>query len=130
MQVVGVEHVTIRVRPGAVADVRAFYEGVLGLQAGHRPLRFPGAWLYLGDQALVHIAGNLEDDEAPAPAGGGFDHIAFRTRGLAGAKARLDAAGVAWREVWRPELGILQLVLQDPAGVKVELAFDPAEHQD
>ena len=76
----------------------------------------------------MHVAGNMGEGEAPAP-GGPFDHVAFRTRGLRDAKSRLDAAGVARREVWRPELGILQLVLHDPAGVKVELAFDPAEHQ-
>ncbi len=128
MQVIGVDHVTIRVQPDQVETLRAFYEDVLGLRTGARPLKFPGVWLYVGEQAVVHVAGNLAEDAAPAQ-GGGFDHVAFRTRGLGDAKSRLDTAGVAWREVWRPEMGILQLVLQDPAGVKVELAFDPAEHQ-
>jgi len=128
MQVIGVDHVTIRVQPDRVEALRAFYEDVLGLRTGARPLTFPGVWLYVGEQAVVHVAGNLGEGEAPAP-GGVFDHVAFRTRGLGDAKSRLDAAGIAWREVWRPEMGILQLVLHDPAGVKVELAFDPAEHQ-
>ena len=128
MQVIGVDHVTIRVQPAEVEALRAFYEGVLGLRTGARPLKFPGAWLYAGEQASVHVAGNLGKGEAPAP-GGAFDHVAFRTRGLEDAKSRLDAAGIAWREVWRPEMGILQLVLHDPAGMKVELAFDPAEHR-
>lgn len=96
------------------------------MRIGLRPLKFPGVWLYLGDHAVVNVAGNLED--APSAVGGGFDHVAFRTRGLAAAKQRLDGAGIAWREVWRPELGILQLVLHDPANMKVELTFDPAEH--
>ena len=128
MQVIGVDHVTIRVPPEAVEALRVFYEDVLGLRTGPRPLKFPGVWLYAGDQAVVHVAGNLGDGEAPAP-GGAFDHVAFRTRGLPDAKSRLTAAGVPCREVWRPELGILQLVLHDPAGVKVELAFDPPEHE-
>ena len=127
MQVIGVDHVTIRVQPDRVEALRAFYEDVLGLRAGARPLTFPGVWLYVGGQAVVHVAGNLEKGAPPAREGA-FDHVAFRTRGLGDAKARLDAAGIPWREVWRPDMGILQLVLHDPAGVKVELAFDPAEH--
>jgi len=128
MQVIGVDHVTIRVQPDQVEALRVFYEDVLGLRTGARPLKFPGVWLYVGEQAVVHVAGNLGEDETPGQ-GGAFDHVAFRTRGLHDAKSRLDAAGIAWREVWRPEMGLLQLVLHDPAGVKVELAFDPAEHQ-
>jgi len=58
----------------------------------------------------------------------GFDHVAFRSAGLRSAKNRLDAAEIAWREVWRPHLDILQLVLADPVGTKVELTFDPAEY--
>ena len=127
MQIVGVDHVTVRVRPDQVEAMRAFYEDVLGLQTGPRALRFPGVWLYLNGQAVVHVAGNLDAD-APPGTDGGFDHFALRTRGLAEAKARLDRAGIPWREVWRPELAILQIVLHDPAGVKVELTFDPAEH--
>lgn len=127
MQVAGVDHVTVRVHPDRVEAVRIFYEDVLGLRTGPRPLRSPGVWLYAGGQAVVHVSGDLEQD-APSTAAGAFDHVAFRTCGLAAAKTRLDAAGIAWREVWRPEINILQLVLHDPAGVKIELTFDPAEH--
>ena len=127
MQVTGVDHITIRVRPDQVETLRAFYEDVLGLRTGARPLQFPGVWLYAGEHAVVHVSGNGENGAAPAK-GGGFDHVAFRTRGFDAAKSRLDGAGIPWREVWRPEMGILQLVLHDPAGVKVELAFDPSEH--
>ena len=128
IQVTGVDHVTTRVQPEEVEALRVFYEDVLGLRTGARPLKFPGIWLYVGEQAVVHVAGNLGQGETPAQ-GGAFDHVAFRTRGLIDAESRLDMAGIAWREVWRPEMGILQLVLHDPARVKVELAFDPAEHQ-
>lgn len=107
--------------------MRTFYEGVLGLRAGARPLRFPGVWLYAGEQAVVHVVGNLEQDAPPACTCA-FDHVVFRTRGLEAAKARLDAANVTWREAWRPEMSLLQLVLHGPAGVKIELTFDRAEH--
>ncbi len=132
MQIIGVDHVTIRVRPEDVEAMRAFYADVLGLRVGKRLLSFPGVWLYLGDQALVHVAGNVAAGQAVGVGAGageiGFDHMAFRSAGIRSAKNRLDGAGIAWREVWRPHLDILQLVLADPMGTKVELTFDPAEY--
>lgn len=132
MRIIGVDHVTIRVRPEDVEAMRAFYADLLGLRVGKRLLSFPGVWLYLGDQAVLHVAGNVASGQAAgttARAGEiGFDHVAFRSSELRSAKNRLDAAGIAWREVWRPHLDILQLVLADPVGTKVELTFDPAEY--
>lgn len=112
--------------------MRAFYADLLGLRVGKRMLSFPGVWLYLGDQAIVHIAGNVDAAAEPArnPAGSGFDHVAFQSAGLAAAKEQLASASVPWREVWRPHLDILQLVIVDPVGTKVELTSDPAEHPD
>ncbi len=59
MRIIGVDHVTIRVRPDDVEVMRAFYADLLGLRVGKRLRSFPGAWLYLGDQAVVHVAGNV-----------------------------------------------------------------------
>jgi catechol 2,3-dioxygenase-like lactoylglutathione lyase family enzyme len=132
MLVKGIDHVTIRVHPAQVGAMQAFYADLLGLELGPRPLTFPGAWLYVGGRAVVHIAGNIGDDAPVCPEhdAAGFDHVAFQSQDLAAAKVRLDAAGVAWHEVWRPHLEILQLVLHDPSGMKVELTFDPNEHPD
>ncbi len=113
--------------------MRCFYADLLGLRVGPRRLAFPGVWLYVGDRAVVHVAGNVDPGAVPPPGhagAAGFDHVAFRSQGLGAAKERLDGADITWREVWRPELDILQLVLLDPAGTKVELTFDPAEHPD
>ena len=130
MIITGIDHVTVRVRPADVEAMRRFYADLLGLRVGTRLLSFPGLWLYIGEQAVLHVAGNLPEDHDAATVGfgAGFDHVAFRTAGLDAAKRQLDAAGVEWKEVWRPHLGILQLVLADPAGTKVELTFNPAEH--
>lgn len=134
MRIIGVDHVTVRVRPQEVEAMRSFYADLLGLRIGPRRLTFPGIWLYVGDQAVVHVAGNVDAGAEPPPGqtGGsvGFDHVAFQSQDLEAAKQRLDQAGIAWREVWRPELDILQLVILDPVGTKVELTFDPAEHPD
>lgn len=133
MQIIGIDHVTIRVRPEDVVVMRAFYADLLGLRVGKRLLSFPGLWLYLGDQAVVHVAGNVAAGHPVGPPSHeekiGFDHVAFRFAGLKMVKRRLDVAGIAWREVWRPHLDILQLVLADPVGTKLELTFDPAEYE-
>lgn len=134
MRITGFDHVTIRVSPEKVEAMRAFYADLLGLRVGPRLLSFPGVWLYLDSaadgQAVVHVAGNIGEvaGAVAAPDAPGFDHVAFRTRGLAAAKQRLSQAGLSWKEVWRPHLSILQLVVYDPAGTKVELTFDPSEH--
>lgn len=132
MIITGLDHVTIRVSPEQVGVMTTFYADLLGLEVGPRALKFPGVWLYSAGRAIVHIAGNVEEASASPESGtsdsAGFDHFAFQSRGLAAAKAQLDAAGIAWHEVWRPQLDILQLVMHDPAGTKVELTFDPAEH--
>lgn len=132
MLVTGLDHVTIRVSPEQVGVMKAFYADLLGLEVGPRALTFPGVWLYSCGRAIVHIAGNVDGSAEQAGGVGGnaagFDHFAFQSRDLVAAKARLDAAGIAWHEVWRPHLDILQLVLHDPAGTKVELTFDLAEH--
>lgn len=131
MVITGIDHVTVRVRPADVPAMQGFYADLLGLRIGKRLLSFPGLWLYIGEQAVLHVAGNVPENQATglaAPADLGLDHVAFRTAGLEATKERLDAAGVGWKEVWRPHLDILQLVLADPVGTKVELTFDPAEH--
>ena len=52
----GLNHFTILTDdvPGTVR----FYSDLLGLHEGERPpLGFPGAWLYAGDQPVLHIVG-------------------------------------------------------------------------
>lgn len=120
-------HFTIRAVD--LAATRAFYETALGLEVGDRPpLGFPGHWLYAGGQPVVHLVGpRAEDPPEPRRAGptGLFDHIAFTCTDLAGVRARLTAAGIAFTERLVPRDRHTQLVLQDPDGIRVELNFAP-----
>ncbi len=102
-----------------------FYCGVLGLQQGHRPdLGFPGAWLYAGGQAVLHV---YSDRPMPASRAGVIDHMAFSARGLKDVKARFDARGIKYDLRQQRGAGTWQLFCFDPNGAKVELDFDPAE---
>ncbi len=110
---------------------RDFYVDVLGLEVGDRPpFQFPGHWLYLGDQAVVHLAskdrGSAEADNGEGGTGA-IDHIAFEASGLGDMTARLQARGIPVRQRVVPGLGLRQLFIQDPNGITIELNYPAAE---
>jgi catechol 2,3-dioxygenase-like lactoylglutathione lyase family enzyme len=102
-----------------------FYVGLLGMENGHRPdLGFPGAWLYAGGKAVLHV---YSDRAMPASRAGVIDHMAFTARGLKDVKARFDASGVKYDLRQQRGAGTWQLFCNDPNGARVELDFDPSE---
>ena len=103
---------------------RAFYRE-LGLVEGDRPpLGFPGAWLYAGGQAVLHV---IAGRGLPAERAGVIDHMAFSAVDLAGTVARLRARGIEYQLRRQPGAGTWQLFVFDPNGARVELDFAPAE---
>lgn len=115
---------------------RDFYRDVLGLADGHRPdLGFPGYWLYIGDTPCIHIA---EWDTytahsnrlglavtARAPGTGAVDHVAFAGADYDAVLARIESAGLPVERHNTPAIGLRQLFVKDPNGVKIELNFFP-----
>ena len=105
-----------------------FYSGLLGLAPGFRPdLGFPGAWLYAGNQAVLHI---IAGRELPAQRAGVLDHMAFTAEGLAGVRKKLGERGIAYQLRRQPQSNTWQLFCHDPNGAKVELDFRPEEAAD
>jgi len=131
VELLHIDHFTLRVAPQALPALRDFYTRVLPLREGARPdFPFPGHWLYAGDSAVVHLAGNEPAGEADAVAAlptGKLNHISLRARGLKAMRDHLAAQGVAWQEAPVPGVPLHQIFLRDPAGLKVELTFDAAE---
>jgi catechol 2,3-dioxygenase-like lactoylglutathione lyase family enzyme len=106
-------------------ETKSFYIGLLGLVEGPRPdLGFPGAWLYAGDAAVVHIVAGRP---IPADPRGVLDHVAFTARDLAGTVRRLQAVGQRYDLRRQAESGTWQLFCFDPNGARVELDFDAEE---
>lgn len=125
-----IDHLTIRAHVDDMVTLRDFYEGALGLKAGKRPnFQFPGFWMYMGDRAVIHLAGNAKPDTPRAPSGStmGFDHVSFRTTGLQAARDRLRKMNVPFDEIPVPGFPLHQIFFRDPVGTKVELTFDLAE---
>jgi catechol 2,3-dioxygenase-like lactoylglutathione lyase family enzyme len=124
MPLTGFDHVNLRTAQlDAMID---WYGAVLGLRPGARPdFGFPGAWLYLGDTAVVHLvgaqgAGRAGDDLT-------LEHFAFRARDFAAFRDRLDAHGIAHSVDPVPGMPIVQINFRDPDGNHIHVDFDAAE---
>jgi len=123
MPVSGMNHFTILTDD--VPRTVEFYARFVGLTDGPRPdLGFPGAWLYAGDTAVLHVVGGRSRDQLRA---GVIDHMAFTAQGLAETIATLAAHGV--EHVCRQQNGtrLWQVFFHDPNGARVELDFAPDE---
>lgn len=103
-----------------------WYGSFLQLKPGARPdFRFPGAWLYAGDQALVHLVGVAtppprSDDLA-------LEHVAFSAHDFRSFVERLQAAGEKYRLVPVPDAGVVQVNVWDPDGNHLHIDFDASE---
>ena len=113
---------------------RDFYLDVLGMAGGYRPpLEFPGHWLYVGSTPCIHIAEwdsytrhaqvNGLSVSRRAPGTGPVDHIAFNATDHEAMVALLEGRGIAHERNAFPSIGLRQIFLHDPNGVKIELNF-------
>ena len=123
MNIRELNHYNIRVPRAQLTAVRDFYTRALGLHDGER---FVGHWLYAGQRPVLHLMIE-EEGGAGVPSAGGttgcIDHVAFLCAGLADSRARLDALGVAYVVNDVPFMDLVQLVVHDPIGIKIELQF-------
>jgi len=102
-----------------------FYVDGLGLRSGPRPdLGFPGAWLYAGDAAVLHV---IAGRALPASRAGVLDHMAFSAVGLTDTVKKLEQKGLKYSLGRQVETGVWQLFFHDPNGARVELDFAATE---
>ena len=119
MAILEVEH--INVTTSNLEKTRRFYVEVLGMREGMRPpFSRPGAWMYLGDRAMVHISTGRVPTSQSSDA---FDHIAFKANDLISTRALLKRHGVEFKEFSVPDRELHQLFLRDPEGMQIELLF-------
>jgi catechol 2,3-dioxygenase-like lactoylglutathione lyase family enzyme len=123
MSIQAMNHFTVLTRN--LDATKAFYLELFGLTDGPRPrFDFPGAWLYLGDQAVLHI---VAGGPVPDPPAGVIDHVAFSAVDLGGTVARLKEHKVDYVLRRQAGYGPWQLFCHDPNGAKVELDFSSDE---
>ncbi len=123
MNISHLDHINI-VTDNLGAMVR-FYEDVIGLTVGQRPpFTFPGAWLYCGDRAAVHL---VERHQENAPGAPRINHFAFRVTGLAEFVTRLREGDLNYTTRLVPGLELTQVNVRDPDGNLIEMAFGAEE---
>jgi catechol 2,3-dioxygenase-like lactoylglutathione lyase family enzyme len=127
MPVLALNHFNLRAERVLLEKLRDFYVNVIGLTVGDRPpFSFFGYWLYIDQQAVLHL---VDDSAAPKLGDASrstFNHVAFTCSDPAFFEARLQVLGVQYRRAQVPGWNQLQLFVQDPAGNGVELNFEHA----
>ena len=120
MELHKLEHININVS-NLDASVK-FYENVLGMKQGERPnFKSKGAWLYLGDTAVIH----LTHGRCEAQVGSGtLDHLAFRASDLSNFTDSLKVRNIDFEERRVPEQQQHQVFFEDPDGITIEVVFE------
>jgi catechol 2,3-dioxygenase-like lactoylglutathione lyase family enzyme len=123
MPTLGMNHFTVLTDD--VVRTVDFYREFVGLADGYRPdLGFPGAWLYAGDTAVLHIVGGRKRDELRP---GVIDHMAFTATGLDATIDKLTARSIHHACRQQPGTRLWQVFFFDPNGARIELDFAPEE---
>ncbi|MFT7576204.1 MAG: catechol 2,3-dioxygenase-like lactoylglutathione lyase family enzyme [Alphaproteobacteria bacterium] len=124
MQIGKLDHVNVRT--ANLDKMVAWYGDMLGMKPGKRPnFPFPGAWLYTGDNAAIHLIGI--EQEPPAQDDLRLEHFAFQATGFAALKERLATAGERHDVNPVPGAGIVQINCWDPDGNHIHVDFPTAE---
>ncbi|TCK99312.1 glyoxalase/bleomycin resistance protein/dioxygenase superfamily protein [Shimia isoporae] len=120
MPVHSLDHANIRTTN--LEAMIAFYEDVLDMTNGPRAdFDFPGAWLYLGDTAVVHLVGVEGNPQTEGDLA--LEHAAFRATDLAAFMAKLKTRGVDHYLGFPPGVPIVQVNIHDPDGNHLHVDF-------
>lgn len=128
MRVNRIDHINLRTP--LLEETAVFYERLLGLKRG-RPANLDparNAWLYDEEgHPIVHV--NLPEPGEEVLRGddsGRLHHVALDCAGHDETVARLAEMGVSHQSNFIEEIGLRQLFVLDPNGVRLELNFHGA----
>ena len=122
MQISKLDHVNVRT--AQLEPMIAWYSEVLGLRRGDRPdFPFPGAWMYAGDSAVVHLVDNAGAVGTGSEVELKLEHFAFSAKGRATFEAKLIERGDRFERAEIPAINIIQLNVWDPDGNHIHVDF-------
>ena len=117
----------INIRTNRLDEMVTWYRDVLGLASGPRPdFGFPGAWLYAGAHAAVHLVATSSEPTDPGQ-DLRLEHGAFRAKGLKAFRDLLAARGERFELRTIEDFGILQVNVWDPDGNHLHVDFSLSE---
>jgi len=122
------DHINIQTHD--MAGTIAFYADLLGLEARTAPQREPSErqWLYIGEQAVIHLNlfgtdNTIPREVVPGNPTGAIHHVAFECEGFDETIARLEARGLSYARHDIPSIPLRQVFVTDPNNVLLELNF-------
>jgi catechol 2,3-dioxygenase-like lactoylglutathione lyase family enzyme len=118
----------INIRTPHLEETLTFYERLFDLVRGPAATmadQSRNAWLYDADgRGIIHVNMPKDGEPVPDPAvRGRMDHVAFDCRDPDAMEARLKAADIPYLRRETRVAGLTQIVLKDPNGIALELAF-------
>ena len=126
MPIEELDHVNLRTND--LSKMIDWYDKVLGLKSGDRPdFPFPGAWLYAGNTAYVHLVGVEGNSGSGSETDLKLEHFAFFATDRAEFEAKLNALGETFKTVHLRDAGIVQYNIWDPDGNHIHIDFSDAE---
>lgn len=115
------DHVSVRTHQ--LDLMVGWYHDVLGLESGPRPdFPFPGAWMYAGDQPILHLVG-VEIAPIADPDALRLEHFAFSGDDLDAFLERLHGLGVTFKLQRAPGTDITQVNVWDPDDNHIHVDF-------
>ena len=122
MRIEQLNHVNLRTTQlDAMID---WYTNVLGMRSGDRPnFSFPGAWMYAGDNPVVHLIGIEGEPGVGSEVALKLEHFAFAATGGAEFEAKLRADGTKYRRSDIAEFNIYLINIWDPDGNHIHVDF-------
>ncbi|MEP0940693.1 MAG: VOC family protein [Rhizobiaceae bacterium] len=126
MQIGRLDHVNVRT--AQLDAMIKWYGDILGLRLGPRPnFPFPGAWLYSGDDAVVHLVGVEGNPGVGTEQDLKLEHFALAASGRESFEARLREAGEKFETIDLTDVSITQYNIWDPDGNHIHIDFSGAE---
>ncbi len=122
MQIGRLDHVNLRT--SQMDKMVEWYTNILGMKKGQRPnFQFPGAWMYSGEDPVVHIV-QVEGDpghgsETPLK----LEHFALAATGRQEFESRLREVGEKFEILEIADFGITQYNVWDPDGNHIHIDF-------
>ena len=122
MRIEQLSHVNVRTTQ---LDVMIdWYTNVLGLKSGARPnFPFPGAWMYAGDNPIVHLVGIKGEPAVGSEVKLKLEHFSLFATGGAEFEAKLSAEGIKFKRAELPDFNLCLINIWDPDGNHIHVDF-------
>ena len=117
----------VNVRTTRLDEMIEWYSSVLGMHSGNRPnLPFPGAWMYAGDTAVIHLV-EVDTTGAGAEQALKLEHFAFSATNLKDFILHLERSNTPFKQKGPNNFKLIQVNLWDPDGNHIHVDFHSNE---